>query len=61
MTNSNSEIVFQPLPSDDPLTREPDSTKAKLHLGWEPVVERKIGLERTIEHFTQELTIQSHS
>jgi UDP-glucuronate decarboxylase len=57
MTNSNSDIVFRPLPSDDPFTREPDSRKAKMLLGWEPVIERKIGLERTIDYFTRELAI----
>jgi UDP-glucuronate decarboxylase len=57
ITNSNSDIVFRSLPSDDPFTREPDSQKAKELLGWEPVIERKIGLERTIEYFAHELTI----
>lgn len=55
MTNSKSRIVFHPLPSDDPLTREPDSSKAKQILGWEPMVSREIGLRRTVEYFKREL------
>lgn len=51
ITNSSSSIVFTPLPSDDPMTREPDISKAKDLLGWEPSVNRKEGLTRTIEYF----------
>lgn len=60
MTNSKSRIVFHPLPSDDPLTREPDSSKAKQILGWEPMVSRQIGLRRTVEYFKRELDGKSH-
>ena len=59
MTNSKSEVVFQPLPSDDPLTREPDCGKAKAHLDWEPLINRKVGLEKTIEYFAKELISQT--
>lgn len=55
MTNSRSQILYQPLPSDDPITREPDSRKAREILGWEPKISRKIGLVRTIEYFKNEL------
>lgn len=55
LTNSTSRIVFHPLPSDDPLTREPDSSKAKHILEWEPTVSREIGLGRTVEYFKHEL------
>ena len=48
---SKSEIVFKPLPQDDPQVRQPDITLAKSLLGWEPKVERKVGLERTIRYF----------
>jgi UDP-glucuronate decarboxylase len=48
LTNSKSEIVFQPLPSDDPRDREPVITKAKDLLGWAPRVARTVGLELTI-------------
>jgi len=51
ITNSSSSIVFTPLPSDDPMTREPDISKAKDLLGWEPSVNRREGLTRTIEYF----------
>jgi UDP-glucuronate decarboxylase len=60
LTNSTSRIVFQPLPSDDPLTREPDSSKARQILGWEPIVSREIGLGRTVEYFKRELDGESH-
>ena len=50
LTNSNSKIVFNPLPPDDPKKREPDITKAKKILGWEPKVARSDGLKKTIEY-----------
>ena len=43
-----SPIVFQPLPEDDPQTRQPDITLARTRLGWEPKVALAEGLERTI-------------
>lgn len=49
LTNSKSELVFLPLPSDDPRDREPDITKAKNLLGWEPKSSRSVGLNQTIE------------
>ncbi len=48
---SRSEIVFAPLPVDDPKTRQPDITKARAVLGWEPGVPLARGLERTIAYF----------
>ena len=48
-TGSKSEIVFRPLPTDDPKVRQPDIGKAKRLLGWEPVVELEEGLQRTVE------------
>jgi UDP-glucuronate decarboxylase len=51
LTKSESKIEMQPLPGDDPKQREPDITKAKQVLGWEPVIERKVGLSKTIEYF----------
>lgn len=48
---SKSEIVFQPLPQDDPQVRQPDITLAKSLFGWEPKVGRKEGLAKTIEYF----------
>lgn len=51
LTNSKSKIVFLPLPSDDPTQRKPDITLAKEKLNWEPVVNVKDGLLKTIEYF----------
>ena len=51
MTSSNSNIVFEDLPQDDPLSRKPDISKAKDILGWEPNVSIKEGLQKTIEYF----------
>jgi UDP-glucuronate decarboxylase len=50
-TNSSSELVFMPLPSDDPLQREPDISIAKSVLNWEPQIDRVSGLKKTIEFF----------
>jgi dTDP-glucose 4,6-dehydratase len=49
VTESRSEIVFEALPIDDPTVRQPDITRAKEWLGWEPEVELADGLRRTIE------------
>lgn len=51
LTNSNSKIVYEPLPEDDPLQRQPDITLAKNVLGWEPKVSLEEGLKPTIEYF----------
>jgi dTDP-glucose 4,6-dehydratase len=48
-TGSKSEIVFRPLPTDDPKVRQPDIGKAKRLLGWAPAVELEEGLARTVE------------
>jgi dTDP-glucose 4,6-dehydratase len=49
VTQSNSEIVFEALPVDDPQVRQPDITLAREVLGWEPEVSLREGLKRTIE------------
>jgi dTDP-glucose 4,6-dehydratase len=51
LTGTSSEIVFKPLPVDDPKVRQPDIAKAKAKLGWEPKVKLEDGLGRTIEYF----------
>jgi dTDP-glucose 4,6-dehydratase len=51
-TGARSEIVFEALPVDDPQVRQPDITRAKQILGWEPEVELQDGLRRTIEWMT---------
>jgi len=53
-TGSRSEIVFKPLPSDDPTQRQPDISLAKQMLQWEPVVALNEGLRRTISYFRAE-------
>jgi dTDP-glucose 4,6-dehydratase len=49
LTDSSSEIVHEALPVDDPKIRQPDITLARQLLGWEPVVELREGLSRTLE------------
>jgi nucleoside-diphosphate-sugar epimerase len=55
LTGSKSKIVYRPLPEDDPLQRRPDITKARELLGWEPAVELRDGLVRTIDWFKESL------
>ncbi len=55
ITGSRSEIVFKPLPQDDPRVRRPDISRARELLGWEPKVQRQEGLERTISHFRKRI------
>jgi dTDP-glucose 4,6-dehydratase len=55
LTDSKSEIVYKPLPEDDPQVRQPDITKAKKILNWEPKVNLEEGLLRTIEYFRAHL------
>jgi len=49
VTESRSEIVYEPLPVDDPQQRQPDIGRARDLLGWQPEVELREGLRRTIE------------
>jgi len=51
LTGGTSEIVYEPLPLNDPKTRQPDITKARTLLGWEPKVALDEGLGRTVEYF----------
>ncbi len=51
LTGSKSEIVYKPLPVDDPKQRRPDITRAKKLLGWEPKIKLEAGLRQTIEFF----------
>jgi dTDP-glucose 4,6-dehydratase len=55
MTGSKSQIVYQPLPEDDPKVRQPDITRARTLLGWEPKVSLEEGLGKTIEYFRQKV------
>lgn len=53
LTGSKSEIVYKPLPSDDPMQRKPDITLAKKQLDWEPKIKLEEGLKKTISYFDQ--------
>ena len=55
ITGSGSELVFEPLPTDDPARRQPDITLARAVLGWEPRIQLREGLARTAEHFARVL------
>lgn len=55
MTGTNSKIIYQPLPQDDPLQRKPDIQLAKKELDWEPKIALRDGLVKTIEYFQNEL------
>jgi UDP-glucuronate decarboxylase len=51
MTGARSKIVHMPLPSDDPKQRQPDIRLARERLGWEPHIQLREGLERTVGYF----------
>jgi dTDP-glucose 4,6-dehydratase len=51
LTGSKSKLVYRPLPEDDPKVRQPDITRARTLLGWEPKVGLEEGLTRTLEYF----------
>lgn len=56
MTGSTSKLVLRPLPTDDPKVRQPDITRARTLLGWEPKVSLEQGLGQTIEYFRTKVT-----
>ena len=51
LTGTDQKVIYEPLPKDDPMQRQPNITKAKEILGWEPKVDRKEGLKITYEYF----------
>ena len=55
LTNTKSELVYMPLPGDDPKQRNPDISLAKSLLGWEPATNLNSGLIKTVDYFTREL------
>jgi dTDP-glucose 4,6-dehydratase len=57
LTGNRSKIIFQDLPEDDPKVRQPDITKAKELLGWEPKVRRHEGLQKTLKYFKMKLGV----
>jgi len=58
LTNNHAGIIYKPLPVDDPKQRKPDITKARRVLGWEPRVEVREGLARTIEDFRRRMKMR---
>ncbi len=56
MTGSTSRVVYKALPEDDPKVRQPDITRARTLLGWEPKVDLREGLSHTIDYFRQKVT-----
>jgi dTDP-glucose 4,6-dehydratase len=59
VAGSRSEIVYRPLPQDDPMRRRPDITRASDLLGWSPKVALREGLERSMEYFTACIEIEN--
>ena len=57
MTGSKSRLVHRPLPADDPKVRQPDITRARTLLHWEPKVPLEEGLVKTIEYFRTKMGI----
>jgi dTDP-glucose 4,6-dehydratase len=55
LTKGRSKILYKPLPEDDPKVRQPDITKARTILKWEPKVPRSVGLKKTLEYFKSKL------
>ncbi|BAU63382.1 NAD-dependent epimerase/dehydratase [Stanieria sp. NIES-3757] len=58
MVNPDAELVYKPLPQDDPQQRQPDITRAKTWLGWEPTIPLQEGLKLTIEDFRNRIESQ---
>ncbi|MGB0563906.1 MAG: UDP-glucuronic acid decarboxylase family protein [Spirulinaceae cyanobacterium] len=57
MINPDAELTFKPLPKDDPKQRQPEITRAKTWLGWEPTVPLQDGLEKTIAYFRKQVAV----
>lgn len=57
LTNSSSELIFRPLPQDDPRQRRPDTTRARERFGWEPKIPLEVGLKQTVEYFQARLPV----
>ncbi len=55
LSGSKSQIIFHPLPQDDPKVRKPDISRAKKLLGWEPKIQRTAGLTKTLKHFQEKI------
>lgn len=55
LSGSKSQIIFHPLPQDDPKVRKPDISRAKELLGWMPKIQRTAGLTKTLKHFQEKI------
>ncbi len=60
ITGSRSNIIFKPLPVDDPQVRQPDISRATSLLGWKPLIGREEGLRKTMKYFARSIVPQSH-
>jgi UDP-glucuronate decarboxylase len=56
ITGSKSEVIFEPLPQDDPRQRKPDISLAREVLDWAPAVDLELGIDLTVQYFKRELT-----
>jgi dTDP-glucose 4,6-dehydratase len=59
LSGSKSRLVYRPLPVDDPKVRQPDITRARTLLGWEPRVDLDEGLRRTLGYFKEKVTAET--
>ena len=57
LTGSKSTLVYRPLPEDDPKVRQPDITRARTLLGWEPKVSLEEGLKQTLSYFREKIAV----
>ena len=57
LTNSTSSVIFQVLPEDDPMKREPDVTRARELINWNPKIDREEGLLKSIAYFKNEISL----
>ncbi len=58
LIDPTAELIFKPLPQDDPQRRQPDISRAKFHLGWEPTVPLEEGLSKTIAYFRDHVSAE---
>jgi len=59
LTGSSAPVEYRPLPADDPVRRQPDISRARELLGWEPTVDLADGLQRTVEYFREALAARA--
>ncbi|HZL53448.1 MAG TPA: NAD-dependent epimerase/dehydratase family protein, partial [Terracidiphilus sp.] len=59
ITGSSSQIVYSPLPQDDPLQRKPDISKAKRLFGWEPKIDLETGLRLSLDYFRERASVSA--